>query len=213
MNHPVLYSFRRCPYAMRARLALYQSGKTAELREIKLRNKPEEMLATSPKGTVPVLILPDGTVIDESLDVMMWALAQNDPDDWLNDDSETRDHLINHNDNEFKKALDRYKYPSRYPDEDCSNARDICEKTFRDLNDRLANHRYLCGDHITLSDMAIFPFIRQCAAVDRDWFGSLDMPYLQAWLEEHLNSALFKAIMAKYDEWAPDSAPIYFGHP
>ena len=120
-NHPILYSFRRCPYAMRARLALYASGANVELREIVLRDKPAHMLEISPKATVPVLLLQDGKVIDESLDIMIWALGRQDPDEWLASDEVTTQELIKRNDNEFKYALDRYKYPNRYPDEDCSD--------------------------------------------------------------------------------------------
>lgn len=207
-NHLILYSFRRCPYAMRARMGLYKAGLPVELREIELKNKPDEMLDISAKGTVPVLQLPDGTVIDESLDVMEWALAENDPDMWLDADMEQIQFLIDRNDNKFKQALDRYKYPNRYPNEDCSWARDACEETFKDLNERLEKNSQLVAGHITMADIALFPFIRQCANVDRNWFDSLPMPHLQKWLEAHLESALFKAIMVKFKIWTQGDPPV-----
>jgi glutathione S-transferase len=195
---PILYSFRRCPYAMRARMALFQSGTKLELREIVLRDKPEHMLEISPKGTVPVLQVSETKVIDESFDIMLWALNQNDPDDWLAGHDAA---LIAQNDEEFKAALDRYKYPNRYPDEDCSSARDDGEEFLKLLEARLQNAPYLCGDKKSLADIAIFPFIRQFANVDRDWFYALPYPALQAWLKSHLESDLFIAIMEKYKPW------------
>jgi len=207
--HPILYSFRRCPYAMRGRMGLYQAGISVVLREIILRDKPACMLKASPKGTVPVLVLPDGSVIDESLDILFWALRQNDPDNWLGGDKTETDFLIKRNDGDFKDALDRYKYPSRYPDEDCAGARAICENVFQDLNDRLTQQIFLNGNHITVADIAIFPFIRQCAHVDKDWFNALPLPYLQRWLEDRLQSPLFKAIMKKHDVWKPDTDPVF----
>lgn len=202
---PVLYSFRRCPYAMRARLALYYAGIKLELREVILRDKPAHMIQISPKATVPVLQLPDGTVIDESLDIMHYALTQNDPEGWLKEKSPN---LIQNNDRDFKNALDRYKYPNRYPDEDCSDARDKCEAFFIELNNRLSSHIYLCADKITLTDMAIFPFIRQCANVDRSWFDALPYPYLQRWLQDRLESDIFAAIMTKYEPWKEGDIPL-----
>ncbi|MAE51300.1 MAG: glutathione S-transferase [Micavibrio sp.] len=202
---PVLYSFRRCPYAMRARLALYYAGIKLELREIVLRDKPASMIKASPKGTVPVLITAKGHVIDESLDIMHHALAENDPDGWLPHHNKG---LIDTNDHIFKKALDRYKYPGRYPDEDCSGARGQCEDFFKTLNQHLTGNRYLSAPHITLTDMAIFPFIRQCANVDRGWFDALPYPALQQWLDTHLNSDIFAAIMTKYPPWAEGDLPL-----
>ncbi len=209
-NIPVLYSFRRCPYAMRARLALYYAGVRLELREIVLRDKPDHMLEISPKATVPVLQLPNGKVVDESLDIMHHALAQNDPDGWADNYD---DALIRANDMDFKNALDRYKYPNRYPDEDCSGARDNCEAFFTALNDRLNTHKYLCADRITLPDMAIFPFIRQCANVDREWFDALPYTALQHWLKDRLKSEILTAIMTKYKPWQADDTPLLWPEP
>lgn len=206
---PILYSFRRCPYAMRARMALYYAGIQCEIREITLRDKPPEMLALSPKGTVPVLKLSCGTIIDESLDIMRWALNQNDPDTWLCDTNRTDiDALINQNDTVFKNALDRYKYPSRYPDENCTHARTIGLQILQDLDKRLSANNMLFGTHIGLADSAIFPFIRQFAFTDTDWFNGLNVPYLQKWLNEHLESSLFIAIMKKYNPWKNGDIPV-----
>jgi len=205
---PVLYSFRRCPYAIRARMALYKAHITVELREVDLKNKPESMLDISPKGSVPVLVLTDGTVIDESLDIMKWATGQNDPDGWLNADKEIMEFLIDRNDYKFKRALDHYKYPDRYPGEDFSRSRNVCAETLNDLNTRLEQSKYLVTEHITLADIALFPFIRQCAFTDQDWFAALPYPRLQEWLDDYLDSPLFKAIMAKFKAWAPDDPPV-----
>lgn len=206
----ILYSFRRCPYAMRGRMGLVKASIRCEVREIILRDKPAHMLEISPKGSVPVLLLPDDTVIDESLDIMFWALKQNDPDAWLEADQDETMALIERNDGPFKKALDRYKYPTRYPDEDCSGARDDGEAVVKDLNERIAkNGGGLVSDKATLADIAIFPFIRQFAHVDRDWFYGLPYPDIQKWLPQHLESELFKSIMKKYDLWAPNSESVY----
>lgn len=207
-KHPILYSFRRCPYAMRARLSLYYAGITVELREVVLKDKPEPMLTASPKGTVPVLIPSKDKVIDESYDIMHWALSQKDPQQFYVTDLDETNDLVARNDNEFKKALDRYKYPNRYPDEDCSNARDICEAYFADLNARLEKHRYLMGPELKLADIAIFPFVRQAANVDKYWFEGLDMPRLHQWVGEHTNSKAFSAVMPKFDQWKEGQPPL-----
>lgn len=193
MSLPILYSFRRCPYAMRARLALEYSGIVREHREILLKDKPQSMLEASPKGTVPVLILDDGKVIDESLDVVMWALRKNDPDGWLNN---YNPELINDNDTWFKRALDRYKYPNRYPDEDCSGAFDACLKFIKKLDDYVKN-----DTPMGLTDAAIFPFVRQFSKVDPDQFSKLPYEHVKVWLDHHINSPLFLSIMKKHDLW------------
>jgi glutathione S-transferase len=193
LAEPILYSFRRCPYAMRARIALSVSGIGHEIREVKLRDKPAEMLAASPKGTVPVLVLPDGTVIDESLDVMRWALGRSDPERWLDGDDAA---LIAVNDGAFKHHLDRYKYPERHG----SNAdehRGQASAILGNLEKRLAGQPYLCGDRRSLTDAAIFPFVRQFAAVDRDWFDAQPLPDVQRWLAEQLASPLFLRVMER----------------
>ena len=201
---PVLYSFRRCPYAMRARLALAVSGTRCELREVKLSARPEAMLAASPKGTVPVLVLPDGPVIDESLDIIHWALAQSDPEQWLARDDPA---LIAVGDGPFKFHLDRYKYPDRHGADPLVH-RDEGLTFLRGLDRRLAAAGQLCGATRGLADAAITPFVRQFAAVDREWFADQALPHLKHWLEGHLASALFKAIMLRTAPWSPGDAPL-----
>jgi glutathione S-transferase len=190
-ERPLLYSFRRCPYAMRARLALLVSQTDFELHEVSLKNKPAEMLALSPKATVPVLLLPDGRVIDESLDIMHWALAQHDPAHWLvgNDT-----YLIVQNDGMFKHHLDRYKYPNRY-DSDAIEHRSKAFAWLETLEARLQTHRYLCDTAPRLADYALLPFVRQYAQTDRAWFDAQPLSALQRWLSALLASPLFVAAM------------------
>lgn len=197
---PILYSFRRCPYAIRARLAIAYTGIPVEIREVHLKHKPEHMLAISPKGTVPVLQLPDGTVIDESLDIMRWALAQHDPEQWLDvgQDAET---LIQWNDGDFKYSLDRYKYADRYPEFPASYYRSQGEKFLAALESKLSQKPYLGGSHFSMVDAAIFPFIRQFAAVDTQWFVSSGYQHLNNWLDGLVLSDLFVSVMVKYPTW------------
>ncbi|WP_109261314.1 glutathione S-transferase [Hyphobacterium indicum] len=202
---PILYSFRRCPYAMRARMALKASGIACEHREILLRDKPASMLAASPKGTVPVVILPDGEVIDESLDVMRWALARNDPENWLAPGDIMFD-LVAENDGPFKHHLDRYKYSNRYENADAAVHRAGGLDFLKKLDDRLTGQSQLFGDAVSLADIAIFPFVRQFANADRSWFDAQDLPHLQAWLSAHLASPLFTAIMEKHELWSDGAA-------
>lgn len=207
---PVLYSFRRCPYAMRARMALWVAGVSVELREVKLAAKPPELLAASPKGTVPVLVLADGQVIDESLDIMRRALAQSDPEGWLAGDDAA---LIAANDGPFKHHLDRAKYPGRYEEEEdgTTDHRAAALALLAPLEARLADAPYLCGPSRTLTDIALFPFIRQFAAIDPAWFAAQPLPRLQAWLEGLLASDLFAAVMPKFAPWQEGDAPVLFG--
>ena len=208
---PILYSFRRCPYAMRARMALHYAQINREHREIVLRDKPAQMLEVSPKGTIPVLLLPSGQVIDESLDIMLWALNQEDPEEWLPAPNLRSDifHLIERNDGAFKHALDRYKYPDRYPDEDCTNAREDGINILKDLELRIKNNGALSGQKNTLADIAIFPFIRQYAHVDRDWFYAQELPHTQNWLQKQITSTLFEGIMEKHEKWEPKAPKTY----
>lgn len=203
LSNNILYSFRRCPYAMRGRMGLSYAAINYQHREIVLRDKPTSMLSYSPKGTVPVLILKDGTVIDESLDIMRWALSKNDPDDWLGHkhDTQTIDTLIEENDLHFKKHLDRYKYPHKFDLKDGIQNRNAGLVFIEQLECLLTNTDYLCGDKITLADIAIFPFIRQFAHVDRNWFYAQPYPHIQKWLLTHLDSDLFKTIMRKHNLW------------
>jgi len=206
LTDPVLYSFRRCPYAMRARLALLASGTRCELREIKLSAKPEAMLVASPKGTVPVLVLPDGKVIEQSIDIMRWALAQRDPEDWLARDDAA---LILANDTGFKHDLDRYKYPDRH-EADAFVHRESGLAFLSQLDARLAGSGQLCGSERGIADAAIMPFVRQFASVDREWFDAQPLPHLQTWLAGHLSSPLFDAVMVRFTPWSPGDAPVAF---
>ncbi len=209
-DHPVLYSFRRCPYAIRARLAIACSGLPVELREVVLKDKPAAMLQASPKATVPVLVLSASAekkarVIDESRDIMRWALRQSDPDNWLCRDNPDLlwqvEGLIQENDFVFKQHLDRYKYFERHPNHPQNYYREQCEVTLIKLERLLQQHNFLTGDHCSLADIAIFPFIRQFAHVDRDWFYAAPYPCLQRWLDHHLQSQLFIGVMKKYPQW------------
>lgn len=208
MSAPVLYSFRRCPYAMRARMALWVAGVTVALREVKLAAKPPALLTASPKGTVPVLVLADGTVIDQSLDIMRWALEQSDPEGWLAGEDAA---LIAANDGPFKHHLDRAKYPGRYEEEDGTDHRAAALALLAPLEARLADAPYLCGETRALTDIALLPFIRQLAAIDPAWFAAQPLPLLQAWLDGLLSSALFAAIMPKFAPWTAGDPPVLFG--
>jgi len=206
---PVLYTFRRCPYAMRARLALSAARQDIRVREVVLRDKPAAMLEASPKGTVPVLVLASGEVIDESLDVMRWALAEADPEGWLDADAAETDALIAQNDGQFKRALDRYKYPNRYEDEGADPVanREAGLAILNGLSERIAAHGgQLFGTAPTLADMAIFPFVRQFAHTDMEWWDSAAPGPVKTWLAGHKDSARFRAIMKKYPQWAPGDA-------
>jgi glutathione S-transferase len=195
---PILYSYRRCPYAMRARMAIWAANIQVEVREISLREKPAHLLQISPKGTVPVLQLPDGTVLEQSLDIMQWALAQNDPQGWLNADHDAVNALITINDGEFKQALDRYKYPDRYPEHTQQFYRAQGEQFLQQLEHALTEHTFLLGASASMADIAIFPFIRQFAAVDAEWFAGSDYAKLRVWLEGWLQSPLFEKVMQKF---------------
>ena len=208
---PVLYSFRRCPYAMRARMGLAAAGIKVELREVVLRDKPAEMIEASPKATVPVLILLDGQVVDESLDVIAWALSQSDAEGMLEREPEAQRALIDRLDNEFKPHLDRYKYLSRYPDEPAKDHRGIGLAWIeRHLAPRLEARTNLFADAVSFADIASFPFIRQYAHVDRDWFYSTAPEAVCAWLKRHLASDRFAAIMTKYAQWKTGEPGIAF---
>ncbi len=203
-NLPILYSFRRCPYAMRARLAMASSGQSCALREVVLRDKVEEFLQTSPSATVPTLKTLEGKVIDESLDIMIWALSRNDPEGWLAPEHGSLDdmlELIYQSDGDFKTALDRYKYSTRYEGADSVVEKAKAADFLQELDNRLQNSSYLFGDRITLADMAIAPFVRQFANVDRDWFDGQDWPHLLRWLDGFLKSDHFNAIMDRYPRW------------
>ena len=210
-NLPILYSFRRCPYAMRARMAIHISGQKCELREVLLRDKPPSMLEYSAKGTVPVLILQDGKVIDESLDVIDWALNLNDPDDWQRSkDTKKTKELIKINDGEFKYHLDRYKYSKRYDNEDPEFHRKKCLKFIESINNELNNSKYIFDDNISYADIVVLPFIRQFRIADIEWFDSLPYDNLKKWLSRFLDSSLLNSSMKKYDLWKEGDKSIVF---
>lgn len=213
MPLPILYSFRRCPYAMRARVALLYAGCRVELREVSLKSKPAEMLARSAKGTVPVLITSAGTVLEESLEIMHWALANNDPDNWLLSNVpagyEQAIELIQENDQVFKKHLDRYKYAVRHPEHSLEHYRAQGEEFLARLEGRLTAQPYLLGQQLSLADIAIAPFIRQFSQVDCAWFEQSPYPQLRRWLDEFLQSALFTSAMRKYPLWQPGEASTF----
>jgi glutathione S-transferase len=199
---------------MRARLALAASGEPYELREVVLRDKPAELLAASPKGTVPVLVLPDGAVIDQSLDVMLWALRRKDPEGWLSAPRGSINDMlavIAGNDGEFKRSLDRYKYPHRYPEESAGDA-----QAFAQLHraqgaawlaglDGMLDGGWLFGARAGLADMALLPFVRQFAHTDAAWFAAQPWPRLQAWLAGFETSALYAGVMGKHAPWRAET--------
>lgn len=206
-----LYSFRRCPYAMRARLGLLFADLPVELREITLKNKPAKMLAISPKGTVPVLQLADGVVIEESRDIMEWALEQQDPQELLNPKTLHQGNtLIEQNDQEFKHWLDRYKYADRYLEMTQTEYRQKGEAFLQILEALLTKNTYLLGDSMTIADIGIMPFVRQFAHVDRDVFYSLPYPKLQIWLKNWLAHPLFIQAMTKFQPWQDGDEPVIF---
>ncbi|MBS3963456.1 MAG: glutathione S-transferase [Methylomonas sp.] len=207
---PILYSFRRCPYAMRARMAIVSARSCVELREIELRDKPDELLAVSPKATVPVLVLTDGKVIDESLDIMHWALQRNDPDAWLPRHGPRTAELIAINDDEFKHNLDRYKYADRYPEMPPAIYRARCESFVAELEAWLSQVSFLAGSTFGFADAAIAPFIRQFAAVDSLWFETAPYPKVHDWQQRFLQSTLFQQAMQNYARWMPGANPLFF---
>lgn len=202
---PILYSFRRCPYAIRARLALLAADLPVALREVVLREKPDAFLAASPSGTVPCLVFEDG-VIDESLDIMAWALRQNDPRGWLHMPQEGWS-WITRCDGPFKAALDKTKYAVRFPEADRGVEREIACGFLRDLDRQIDGG--LFGE-TTLADVAIFPFVRQFAFIDKPWFDAQAWPNLHAWLEMFLDSADFETTMFKYPQWHAGDPPVRF---
>lgn len=225
---PVLYSFRRCPYAMRARLALVASGQRCELREVVLRDKPAGLLAASPKGTVPVLVVAPGKVLEQSLDIMLWALRRSDPLRWLQPAHGTLAEslaVVAACDGSFKAHLDRYKYPVRFPavdsaatlhelgamdDRGATTHRDLGARFLAELEDRLTRTAQLFGDTASLADAAVMPFVRQFSMVEPDWFAAQPWPRLQLWLAHWRASTLFARVMHKYPAWRADAEGVSF---
>jgi len=227
---PILYSLKNCPYATRARMAVFYSQHAVILRNISLKNKPQEMLDASPKGTVPILVLSDQerdqkpSIIDESLDIMLWALSMNDPSDLLHkEDSDSLPNmlkLIASFDNEFKRYLETYKCAKRYHEDNLIDCRQACEVFIKDLEQRLTEqysteksltkHRFLMSEKLSLADIAILPFIRQFAKVERQWYLQAPYPQVRNWLNNFLQNAMFAKVMTEYPLWSPNSEKIIF---
>ena len=210
MTLPILYSFRRCPYAMRARMVLLHSKIQYEIREIKLSNKPKEMLAISPKGTVPVLILENGDILDESLDVMLWAIEQGNLRNLFNSGKKEILDLIKINDGEFKDAIDRYKYSSLYPEKPMIEYRKMGELFLEKIESYLEKNKFIFGKIISLADLAIFPFIRQFFRVDFYWFYSSLFKNIKEWTLFFEGSENFIDIMRKIKPWTTGDKPTLF---
>ena len=206
---PILYSFKRCPYAMRARMALCLSKTIVELREVRLRNKPQSMLEISPKGTVPVLLLDDGSVIDESIEIIEWCI-NNKKDmfkDTLNKDQElfTED-AIKLFDEKFKFHLDRYKYASRYENVDAASHKDACLDILKTLDKNINNTKWFFTNNINKIDISVLPFIRQFRIADPEWFdANQDIPNIQIWLKNFLQSKLLNIVMVNFEVWEPNN--------
>ncbi|MEM6339228.1 MAG: glutathione S-transferase [Pseudomonadota bacterium] len=211
---PILYSFRRCPYAMRARMALHYSKINCELREVSLKNKPDSLINISPKATVPVMHLPDGTIIDESLDIIHYAISQNDPEgiaDVSDDLQEQIDELITINDSEFAPLLRKYKYFEKYPEESQESYRKQIEANFLAKYEKMLDgNKFLFGKK-SIADIAILPFIRQFAFVDEEWFFNSPYKNLINWLNMAIESDVFEnIILAKHNPWKEGDEPVYF---
>ena len=211
-KYPILYTFRRCPYAMRARFAIRSSKIIVEIREIKLQEKPFEFLKLSPKGTVPVLITNSGEVLEESLDIIYWALNKNDPHKWLAKgklENQEIIKLLDELENKFKPNLDKYKYPSRFSGVDQYLHRDKNLCFLKKLNSYLKNNKSLNCEHLSLLDYATFPFVRQFRNVDQEWFDKLNFIFLNNWINQIIDSKDFSSIMKKFKKWEPNDVPIY----
>ncbi|OCH21708.1 glutathione S-transferase [Aliivibrio logei] len=215
MTSPILYSLRQCPYAMRARLGIIHAHQIVLLRDVDMNNKPEEMLSISPKGTVPVLLLENGSVIDESIDVMVWALNQSDPNNLLYSHDKAllpvMLELINRSDTEFVDALQKYRAASRYHDDNETKCRNMCCGWLMEIEQRLSQHAYIMGEKPSLVDYSILPFIRQFSRVDKKWYAQAPLPYLRAWLVNHYNDPLFSKVMMTYPKWKNNDDSILFG--
>lgn len=212
---PILYSLRRCPYAMRGRLGILLANQQVLIREIVTKDKPEQLLECSPKGTVPVLVLPAGEVIEQSLDVMMWALQQNDPQDLLRSGnpslSDQIHQLIQHNDNKFIGHLEKYRASVRYRNDDIEQRRNFCEAFITELERKLAQHDYLFGDSPSLADFAVMPFVSQFVRVEKKWFVQSEYQNVGRWLRTHLESKLYTQVMKQYPLWNDTKQDCLFG--
>ena len=212
MNSPILYSFRRCPYCMRAHMGLKYSSLTIELREVFLKEMPEELLKISPNETVPVLVLSEDNTMDESWDILKWALHKNDPDNWLGDDEQylaDAEMLVETNDFSFKTDLDHYKYADRNPEHSKEHYRAECEEFIEELEEMLSEHVFLLTDKLTVADIAIFPFIRQFSLVDKTWFDQSRYTNVKRWLDILINSELFRNAFLKHDAWQSGDKKVH----
>jgi glutathione S-transferase len=211
---PILYSFKRCPYAMRARMALYLSKTVVELREVNLRNKPQSMLEISPKGTVPVLLLDDGSVIDESLEIIEWCIKKKKDifKDTLNNDQELfAEDAIHLFDKKFKFHLDRYKYAKRYEDVDEISHRQSCVEILKNIEKEISNKKFFYTNHVNKIDICILPFIRQFRIANPEWFDNHnEFPKVQKLLNNFLHSSILEEIMVTHEEWKKDNSAIFF---
>lgn len=216
---PTLYSLRNCPFAMRARIALFKAKQNVILRDIVLSNKPKEMLDASPKATVPVLVLKDNSVIEESLDIMLWAFNQADPNDFLhkgtgkNEENKNAEmmSLIKQFDEQFKTCLENYKCAKRYHESNLIECRQACELHIKQLEEKLTQHQFLISANESLADIALLPFIRQFARIERQWYLQSPYPQLKAWLNSYLQSPMFTKVMAKYPLWEQNQEATIFG--
>lgn len=212
LDTPILYSFRRCPYCMRAHMALNYAGLKIILRDVKLSDLPAEVLAVSPHATVPSLAISENEYMDESWDIVKWAVQQNDPGNWLGENNEylnEAEMLVEINDFSFKDDLDHYKYADRYPEHPMEYYRENGEEFLEELTELLQQNTFLSADHITITDIAVFPFIRQFAMVDKEWFDKSPYPELQRWLLAMLSSEWFIEAFKKHETWETGSKDIY----
>ncbi|MGV2988185.1 glutathione S-transferase [Vibrio sp. E150_011] len=225
---PILYSLQHCPYAMRARIAIFKSQRDVLIRAIKLNNKPEEMLSASPKGSVPVLVVnqhgaseggvigKSPMVIEESLEVMIWALAKNDPQDLIHNEQQgalpTMVREISQFEHAFVPAMEAYSCAKRYHDDNLKECREACEAYLAKLEQRLNRHTFLFSDRESLLDIAIMPFIRKFARIERQWYLQSPYPKLRAWLDGYLQSRMFSKVMANHELWLDTKTNVFFGN-
>lgn len=215
-NLPILYSLRNCPYAMRARIAIFKAKQTVMLRDVVLSNKPQEMLVASPKATVPILVLAHGKVLEESLEIMLWALNESDPNNLLHSHDENllseMLNLIHSFDHDFKVCLEQYKCAKRYRESNIIECREACEVYIQKLESRLSESSFLMSNNESLADIALMPFIRQFARVERQWYLKSTYPKIRAWLNNYLQSPMFTKVMAKYPLWLDNNEIVLFSN-
>ncbi len=212
MNTPILYTFRRCPYCMRAHMALKNAGIKIELREVELKNMPQQLLDLSPDATVPVLQVSNDEVLTESWDIVRWALSPQAPDNWLGNDNSyllDAEMLIETNDYSFKADLDHYKYAERHPEQTQEQYRTACEEFIEELEDMLSDNVFLLDDKISLADIGVFPFVRQFSLVDKNWFEQSDYPAVRDWLQGLIDTELFQQVFQKHPLWQTNDCTVY----